>query len=207
MSEAPLPEPPERFQKGESACGKAIDLDPNFVSLSAALHYLGLLERYATFRGLRRDSLESLLARCYDRACFALPGASSAPDEEHKGVVDALVSVADVLQRSEAGRYDRSLFAEAARTAADESTVPFLRGAFLGLLCEIRELPAETLAAEVRSLAGASQEQMIAAGDLLERYIGPVQASLAMKKARLLSATPSAKPANISWRETKWNVS
>lgn len=32
-----------------------------------------------------------------------------------------------------------------------------------------------------------------AAGDLLERYIGPVQASLAVKKARLLIATPEAK--------------
>ena len=32
-----------------------------------------------------------------------------------------------------------------------------------------------------------------AAGDLLERYIGPVQASLAVKKARLLIATPENK--------------
>ncbi|HSC83269.1 MAG TPA: class I SAM-dependent methyltransferase [Pseudomonas sp.] len=37
-----------------------------------------------------------------------------------------------------------------------------------------------------------------AAGDLLERYIGPVQASLAVKKARLLFATPEAKPAPTS---------
>src|SRR5699024_9871924 len=32
------------------------------------------------------------------------------------------------------------------------------------------------------------------AGDLMERYIGPVQASLAEKKARLLFVTPSNKP-------------
>ncbi|MBP5947162.1 MULTISPECIES: methyltransferase [unclassified Pseudomonas] len=37
-----------------------------------------------------------------------------------------------------------------------------------------------------------------AAGDLLERYIGPVQASLAVKKARLLVATPEAKEAAVS---------
>lgn len=37
-----------------------------------------------------------------------------------------------------------------------------------------------------------------AAGDLLERYIGPVQASLAVKKARLLLATPTDKPAPVS---------
>ncbi|MGL4317372.1 MAG: methyltransferase [Pseudomonas sp.] len=37
-----------------------------------------------------------------------------------------------------------------------------------------------------------------AAGDLLEQYVGPVQASLAVKKARLLFATPQAKPAPTS---------
>jgi 16S rRNA (guanine1207-N2)-methyltransferase len=37
-----------------------------------------------------------------------------------------------------------------------------------------------------------------AAGDLLERYIGPVQASLAVKKARLLVATPEPKAAPVS---------
>lgn len=37
-----------------------------------------------------------------------------------------------------------------------------------------------------------------AAGDLLERYIGPVQASLAVKKARLLIATPDTKPLAVS---------
>jgi 16S rRNA (guanine1207-N2)-methyltransferase len=37
-----------------------------------------------------------------------------------------------------------------------------------------------------------------AAGDLLERYIGPVQASLAVKKARLLIATAETKAAAVS---------
>lgn len=37
-----------------------------------------------------------------------------------------------------------------------------------------------------------------AAGDLLEKYVGPVQASLAVKKARLLLATPESRPAPIS---------
>lgn len=37
-----------------------------------------------------------------------------------------------------------------------------------------------------------------AAGDLLERYIGPVQASLAVKKARLLIATPEPKAPAVS---------
>ncbi|WP_434457853.1 class I SAM-dependent methyltransferase [Stutzerimonas urumqiensis] len=46
--------------------------------------------------------------------------------------------------------------------------------------------------------AGMIKHLPRAAGDLLERYIGPVQAALAVKKARLLFATPDAKPAPTS---------
>lgn len=45
-----------------------------------------------------------------------------------------------------------------------------------------------------------------AAGDLLERYIGPVQASLAVKKARLLIATPEAKTAAVSPYPTRYRL-
>ncbi len=45
-----------------------------------------------------------------------------------------------------------------------------------------------------------------AAGDLLEKYIGPVQASLAVKKARLLVAIPSDKPAPVSPYPTRYRL-
>lgn len=45
-----------------------------------------------------------------------------------------------------------------------------------------------------------------AAGDLLERYIGPVQASLAVKKARLLIATPEAKEPAVSPYPSRYRV-
>jgi 16S rRNA (guanine1207-N2)-methyltransferase len=45
-----------------------------------------------------------------------------------------------------------------------------------------------------------------AAGDLLERYIGPVQASLAVKKARLLIATPERKKAVVSPYPTRYSL-
>ena len=45
-----------------------------------------------------------------------------------------------------------------------------------------------------------------AAGDLLEKYIGPVQASLAVKKARLLIATPESKPAPVSPYPTRYRL-
>lgn len=46
--------------------------------------------------------------------------------------------------------------------------------------------------------AGMIKHLPRAAGDLLERHIGPVQASLAVKKARLLFATPEARVAVAS---------
>lgn len=45
-----------------------------------------------------------------------------------------------------------------------------------------------------------------AAGDLLERYIGPVQASLAVKKARLLIATAQPKDAFVSPYPTRYRL-
>ncbi|HWE38394.1 MAG TPA: DUF5682 family protein [Isosphaeraceae bacterium] len=179
---------PELVQVAETAGARAIDADPDFVSLASALHHLSLLDRYAALRGLRREVLDDLLVRAYDRACFALPDASSVPDEEHQGVVDALVTVADLIQRSGPGRFDRSLFASAARRAADESPAPFLRGAFLGLLCEIRDLPAEALAAEVAGLAQASTERMVTAGDLLDGMLAVSRTSILLGAEALVAA-------------------
>jgi hypothetical protein len=179
---------PGLVSAAEDACGKAIDADPSFISQAAALQYLGRLDQYAVFRGLRRDVLEDMLTRCYDRACFALPDAAAVPDAEQPHVVDALLSVAEVLQRAEKGRYDRALFAEAAKTAAGISTVPFLRGAFLGLLCEIRELPAEALAAEVAGLARAAPELMVTAGDLLDGMLAVSHTSLMLGADSLVGA-------------------
>jgi len=179
---------PNLVQVAEAAAAQAIDGDPAFPSLAEALQHLAVLDRYASFRGLRRDVLEGLLTRSYDRACFALPSSASVPEEEQKGVVDGLVSVADILQRAEAGRYDRVLFAEATRRAANESPVPFLRGAFLGLLCEIRELPAEALASEVAGLARASPELMVTAGDLLDGMLAVSRTSILLGADALIGA-------------------
>jgi 16S rRNA (guanine1207-N2)-methyltransferase len=51
------------------------------------------------------------------------------------------------------------------------------------------------LAPGARVIAGAMLKHLPrAAGELLEKYIGPLQASLAQKKARLLFATPAPRP-------------
>lgn len=179
---------PDLVQVAEAAAGSAIDADPAFASLAEALQHLSLLHRYALFRGLRRDALDGLITRSYDRACFALPSSAAVPEEEQKGVVDGLVSVADILQRAESDRFDRTLFAESTRRAADESPVPFLRGALLGLLCELRELPAEAMAAEVSSLAKASTDVMVTAGDLLDGMLAVSRTSILLGAGALIAA-------------------
>jgi 16S rRNA (guanine1207-N2)-methyltransferase len=63
------------------------------------------------------------------------------------------------------------------------------------------------LAPDARVIAGAMIKHLPrAAGDLLEQYIGPVQASLAVKKARLLTAMPVSKPAPISPYPTRYRL-
>ncbi|WP_158896770.1 MULTISPECIES: class I SAM-dependent methyltransferase [unclassified Pseudomonas] len=54
--------------------------------------------------------------------------------------------------------------------------------------------------------AGMLKHLPRAAGDLLERHIGPVQASLAVKKARLLTAMPEARPAVASPYPTGYHL-
>jgi len=63
------------------------------------------------------------------------------------------------------------------------------------------------LAPGARVIAGAMIKHLPrAAGDLLEQYIGPVQASLAVKKARLLTATPESRPAPESPYPTRYRL-
>ena len=63
------------------------------------------------------------------------------------------------------------------------------------------------LAPNAQVIAGAMVKHLPrAAGDLLERYIGPVQASLAVKKARLLIATPEVKERFVSPYPTRYKL-
>ncbi len=179
---------PDLTRLAEDACAAAIDADPSFVSLAEALHFLAMLDRQAAFRGLSRGMIDELMIRCYDRACFALPDSSSVTDDESRPVVEALVLVADLLQRSDRDRFDRDLFAASLRRAADETPVPFLRGAFLGLLCEIRVLPAESLTAEIVGLARASAERMVTAGDLLDGMLAVSRTSILLGADALIAA-------------------
>jgi hypothetical protein len=179
---------PDLVSHAEQLAGHAIDADDRFVSLCEALGHLTLLERYAAHRGLRRDVISDLVVRCYDRACFALSGAVAVPDDQQAGVVSALLALAEVVQRGSHEGLDRVLFSEQVRRAAADSPVPFLRGAFLGALAELREITPEVLAAEVASLARAPVEQMVIAGDLVDGILAVSRTSILLGADALVAA-------------------
>lgn len=179
---------PNVVERIEEACSKAIDHDNHFVSLSGALGHLAVLDRYAVYRNLRREVLADLIVRCYDRACFALPDVASVPEQQQMGVVQALLGLAEVVLKYKDLGVDRVLFGEHVRAAAGVSTVPFLRGVFLGMLAELREITPVELAAEVEAYARAPREQMVVAGDFLEGILTVSRTSIMLGADPLIAA-------------------
>ena len=179
---------PHLIAEVQTACGEAVDADAQFVSLCQALSHLTVIDRFAVYRNLRRAELADLIARCFDRACFALPDVASAPEEQHAGIVSALQSLAELVLRGERDDLDRGVFANHVRTAADHSTVPFLRGAFLGLLAELREINADELAAHVAAFALTSPDQMVLAGDFLDGVLAVSRTSVMLGADALVGA-------------------
>jgi hypothetical protein len=179
---------PTLLQELEETCGKSIDQETRFASLGQALGALCVLERHALHRKLPRGRLEELVIRCYGRACFAIDEAAHAPPEQQSEVVAALLAVAEVVGRDREMGLDRNLFIAQVRSAARGSTVPFLRGVFLGMLVELRDLPAEELIKELRCLAQARVEIMTTAGDFLDGVLSVSRTSLLLDAENLVEA-------------------
>jgi hypothetical protein len=179
---------PDLVTQAEQLAGGALDSDDRFVSLCEALGHLTILERYATHRGLRGDAIADLLVRCYDRACFSLGGASAVPEDQQAAVVSGLLGLAEFVQRGRHEGVERALFLEQVRRAAAESPVPFLRGAFLGALAELRAIGPDALAQEVSGLARAPAEQMVTAGDLIDGILAVSRTSILLGADALVAA-------------------
>ncbi len=184
----------------QAACGSAVDADAQFVSLGSALGHLVVIDRYAVYRNLRRTELADLILRCFDRACFALPDVASAPPEQHAGIISALQSLAELVLRGDRDDIDRNVFSSHVRTAAAQSTVPFLRGAFLGLLAELREITSDELAGHVASFAQTSADQMVFAGEFLEGVLAVSRTSVMLGAESLVAAIDQL------LKVAEWNV-
>jgi hypothetical protein len=175
----------------QEACRHAIDTDSRFISLSQALGSLLVLERQIELRGSSQAELVSLIELAFARACFALANVASAPQEEEEAIINGIRTLAEVFldqRRQELWQLDGDLFVEQLELTAASSTVPFLRGAYLGILVEIRALEPAALAAEITGLARSSADEMIQAGDLLAGVLTASRATILLGAEHLVAA-------------------
>ncbi len=177
---------PQLIAQAEQMTGHAIDHDDRFHSLADALSSLMLLERYAAYRSLGKQQLDDLLRRCFDRACFAIPEVASVPPEDWDNVVQGLLALAEpVVQRAD---LDADLFASHVERAAKISTMPFLRGAFLGVLTEMRRMKPEALATELAAYARGGADQQVVAGDFLQGVLRVSKTAILLGAKSLVAA-------------------
>jgi len=179
---------PNLVAEAQTGCGTAIDTDPRFTSLAEAVGHLVVLDQYAVYRNLRREELSDLIARGFDRACFALADVTSAPEDQFEAIVAGLQSLAELLLRGRRDEVDRAVFTENVRSAAEASTVPFLRGAFLGMLAELHEISGDDLAREVAAFALTTAERMVLAGEFLDGIMAVSRTSIMLGADSLVAA-------------------
>jgi len=172
--------------KMEAVCEHAIASDGRFISLSKALHELQLVRRHAIYQQFNYAAVDQMLQNAFDRACFSLPESANVPEEEQASVIDALRVVSEALLANDA--YDRELFLQHVRYAAELTEVAYLRGAFLGLLAELRVISAQDLSDEVAAYAKDSAEVKVQAGDFLDGILSTCRTSLLIGADHLVNA-------------------
>jgi hypothetical protein len=170
----------------QQACGHAIDEDRRVASLAKAFADLRVLGQQATFRGLHRGVIDELSSRAFGRACFAIPDAADVPDEEKSELIESLSTLGEAVL-ADAG-LDRVLFTSNVRTAATVSASPFLRGVFLGILAELREVTADELAGYVSAYARSLPEVRAHAGAFLEGVFAVSRTSILLGADSLVAA-------------------
>jgi hypothetical protein len=172
----------------EQSAGAAIDVDKRLGSLASALNHLLMLERLAAQRTLRRDVITELVVRCFGRACFSIPDVIAVPDEEQREVIESLKALAEALLGEKSDLLDKDLFRENVLHAFQNSPVPYLRGAFAGILTEIRAQTAEELAAQVSAYSRERPEVMITAGEFLDGLMAVSKTSILLGADALVGA-------------------
>jgi len=90
-----------------------------------------------------------------------------------------------VMQRQD---LDADLFAAHVDRAAKVSTMPFLRGAFLGVLTEMRRMKADALAAELLAYARGGVDQQVVAGDFLHGVLKVSKTAIMLGATSLVAA-------------------
>ena len=166
---------------------QAVEDDHRFASLCEAVTHLSVLDRHALHAEMKREQIAAMLARTFERACFAMPDIATAPDDQHLEIISGLTTLADrVLKGQDAAQ--SQLFAHYLAATCSATQVPMLKGALLGLSVEIRLIPTGKLMEEIHSFAISPAEQMVGAGDFIHGVIAVSRASIMAGASELVDA-------------------
>jgi hypothetical protein len=178
---------PHVMQRLELAAGAAIDEDRHFNSQCEALVHLLVLNRLAVQKNLGRESIATLATRAYARACLAISDLGAIPVDQQEAVIAHLKSLAESVLSDELG-FDRAMFIDNVKAAALSTEIPFMQGAFAGLLAELRELDPKDLAARVAAFATSHPTKMVLAGEFLDGAFAVSKTSILLGADALVGA-------------------
>ena len=179
---------PNLIPQVEDSLSRAIESDTRFVSLSRAIVNLCVIEKNAIYKNLGRGLVNDLIERAYDKACFSIVDIVSVPEDQQAQVLSGLMSLTDLILRADRPYLDKNLLVENLRSAAELTTVPFLRGAMLGILTELHILSTNELSAQLTALAKSSPEIMLGAGDFLDGIMAVSRTSILLGSDSLITA-------------------
>ena len=165
----------------------AIDEDSRFVSLCRAVAQLSVLDRYAIHHEMRRERIGSMFERAFARSCFSMIDIASAPDDQHSEVVGGLTTLADVVLKGN-DESQKTMFSQFVAATLADTTVPFLKGALMGMTVEIRLQPNQVITDEIMAFAASPQDQMVNAGDFVHGVIAVSRASIMSGARELVDA-------------------
>jgi len=178
---------PQLVQRLEGAAGQAIDEDRHFASQCDALVHLLVLNRLAIQRDLGRPAIEELAGRAYTRACLAIADLGAIPVDQQEVTMAHLKSLAEAVLGGDL-ELDRALFTEQVTAAALAATVPFMQGAFAGVLAELRVIDPADLAKRVAAFATSQPDKMVLAGEFLDGAFAVSKTSMLLGADALVGA-------------------
>ncbi len=178
---------PQLVQRLETAAGTAIDEDRHFASQCEALVHLLVLDRLAIQRDLGRPAIDELARRAYTRACLAISDLGAIPIDQQESTIAHLKSLAEAVLGGDL-ELDRTLFSEQITAAALAATLPFMQGAFAGLLTELRLIDPADLAGRVAAFATSHPDKMVLAGEFLDGSFAVSKTSMLLGAEALVGA-------------------
>ena len=178
---------PHLVQKLEVAARAAVDEDRAFASQCQALVHLLVLDRLAMQRDLGRDAIAGLATAAYTRACLGIGDLCAVPADQQEETIGHLKSLAEAVLSGDQD-LDRALFSDSVKAAAVTTTIPFMQGAFAGILTELREIEPAELAARVAAFASSHPTKMVLAGEFLDGAFAVSKTSMLLGAEALVAA-------------------